>query len=316
MTADEPARPSLVIVGAASRDVDERDPRGWRLGGSVTYGALLAARLGARVGALVGVDPAAATEGHELDLLRLAGVDVRLVPLARGPVFDNVQTPRGREQIGHEGSDPLPPGALPEAWRDCDAFLLGPVANEIPDEWAEVPRADALLAVAWQGLLRRIEPGKRVIQVPARPGPLLARSDIGSVSVEDLRSGGRRLDELLPRAGQQLAITADEHGALCLRREETGLRVWKLPSIPVRRTVDTTGAGDAFHTTWFLGCLAGGPFGPVPLPPGRALHLAAIVGSLAVETYGLAGVPDRAMTAARIAELTRPAAGGRPAPPP
>jgi sugar/nucleoside kinase (ribokinase family) len=312
VTDDPSGRPSLVIVGAASRDLDERDPRGWRLGGSVTYGALLAARLGARVGALIGVDSAAATEGHELDLLRRAGADVRLVPLARGPVFDNVQTPRGREQIGHEGSDPIPPSALPEAWRDCDAFLLGPVANEIPDAWAASPRADALVALAWQGLLRRIEPGKRVVEVPARPGPLFARSDLGSVSVEDLRAGGDRLDRLLPRVGQRLAITADEHGALFLLRGETGLHIRKLPSIPVRRTVDTTGAGDAFHTTWFLGSLADGPFGPVPLPEGRALYVAAIVGSLAVETYGLAGVPDRTMTAQRIAELTRPAAATPP----
>lgn len=312
MSGPAATRPSLVIVGSASRDLDASDPRGWRLGGSVTYGALLAARLGARVGALVGVDTAAATQGHELDLLRLAGADVRLVPLARGPVFDNVQTPRGREQIGHEGSDPIPVEALPEAWRDADAFLLGPVADEIPDDWADLPRDDALVGVAWQGMLRRIDPGRRVVDLPARPGPLFARGDIGSVSIEDLRAGGERLDRLLPRPGQQLTITADEHGALHLQRERDGLRARRLPSVPSRRTVDTTGAGDAFHTTWMLGCLRDGPFGAQPLSPGRALHLAAVVGSLAVETYGLAGVPDRLMTARRVADLTRPAAASSP----
>ena len=48
------------MVGAAARDVDEADPRGWRLGGGVTYGALACARLGIRTAALVGVDPFAA----------------------------------------------------------------------------------------------------------------------------------------------------------------------------------------------------------------------------------------------------------------
>lgn len=292
-----------MIVGAAARDIDRTDPRGWRLGGSVTYGALLAARLGARVGALVGVDGEAAAHGHELDLLRLAGVDVRRVPLARGPVFHNVQTPHGREQYGFEASDPIPPDALPEEWRGAAAFLLAPVAGEIPADWADVPHADARVAVGWQGLLRRIEPGLLVVGLPARPGPLLARSDVGSVSVEDLRSGGDRLDMLLPRGGQELTITADEHGSLYIRRERDGLHMRRLPAVPVRQTVDTTGAGDAFHTTWFLGQLADGPFGPKPTPRWRALRLAAVVGSLAVETYGLAGVPDRAMTAARIAEL-------------
>jgi sugar/nucleoside kinase (ribokinase family) len=302
----EGLRPTLVIVGAAARDVDAKDPRGWRMGGSVMYGALLAARLGARVGALIGVDAAARAEGHELDLLRMAGADVRLVSLDRGPVFDNAQTPRGREQIGHQGSDPIPTAALPAEWRDCAAFLLGPVADEIPDEWAEVPRADALVALAWQGTLRRIEPGRRVVDLPARPGPLLARSDVGSVSVEDLRAGGDRLDRLLPRDGQELTITNDEHGAIHLRRDGDGFRMRRLPAVPVRRTVDTTGAGDAWHTTWFLGRIPNGPFGAEPLATGRALHLAAIVGSLAVETYGLAGVPDRAMTARRVADLTDP----------
>lgn len=303
MTSGGGTAPQIVIVGAASRDIDRDDPRGWRLGGSVTYGALLAARLGARVGALIGSDGEAAAHGHELDLLRLAGVDVRRVPLARGPVFDNVQTPHGRQQYGFAASDQMPPDALPEAWRDAPAFLLAPVADEIPPSWADVPRADARVAVGWQGLLRRIDPGQRVVALPARPGPLLARSDVGSVSVEDLRCGGDRLDLLLPRVGQELTITDDEHGSLYVRRERGGLRMRRLPAVPVRRTVDTTGAGDAFHTTWFLGQLADGPFGSEPPSRWRALHLAAVVGSLAVETYGLAGVPDRAMTALRIAEL-------------
>ena len=29
--------PTLVVVGAATRDIDAADPRGWKLGGGVTY---------------------------------------------------------------------------------------------------------------------------------------------------------------------------------------------------------------------------------------------------------------------------------------
>jgi sugar/nucleoside kinase (ribokinase family) len=142
------------------------------------------------------------------------------------------------------------------------------------------------------------------VELPARPGPLIARSDIGSVSAEDLRAGGDGLDRLLSRDGQELTITNDEHGAIHLRRDGDRLRMRRLTAVPVRRTVDTTGAGDAWHTTWFLARIPDGPFGEAPLATGRALHLAAIVGSLAVETYGLAGVPDRRMVARRVAELT------------
>ena len=65
--------PDIVVVGAASRDRVEDDPRGWRLGGAVSYAALAIARLGLRVGALVGADAEAAT-ARELDLLREAGL--------------------------------------------------------------------------------------------------------------------------------------------------------------------------------------------------------------------------------------------------
>src|SRR4051794_36337976 len=90
-----PAGPRIVVVGAAARDEAPNDPRGWRLGGGVSYSALTTARLGIPTAAIVGVDAQAARAG-ELDLLRLAGVDVRLVPLEHGPVFVNIERPQGR----------------------------------------------------------------------------------------------------------------------------------------------------------------------------------------------------------------------------
>ncbi|HEU0243626.1 MAG TPA: hypothetical protein VFQ75_06935, partial [Candidatus Limnocylindrales bacterium] len=53
--------PVVVVVGAASRDLTDEDPRGWRLGGGVSYSALALARLGVRTRALIGVDGPAAT---------------------------------------------------------------------------------------------------------------------------------------------------------------------------------------------------------------------------------------------------------------
>ena len=37
--------PDVVVVGAAARDIAPDDPRGWRLGGGVSYSALTTARL-------------------------------------------------------------------------------------------------------------------------------------------------------------------------------------------------------------------------------------------------------------------------------
>ena len=60
----------VLVVGSAARDVVHDDPRGWRLGGGVTYGGLTLARLGLRPRVLVGVDRLAADAeepGHEFE---------------------------------------------------------------------------------------------------------------------------------------------------------------------------------------------------------------------------------------------------------
>src|SRR6476659_9204833 len=67
--AASPSLPEVVVVGAASRDVVDDDPRGWRLGGGVSYSALAVARLGLPTRAVIGVDREAST-ASELDLLQ------------------------------------------------------------------------------------------------------------------------------------------------------------------------------------------------------------------------------------------------------
>ena len=50
--------PDVVVVGSATRDLSDEDPRGWMLGGGVTFGALALARLGLRTGVVLGLDAA------------------------------------------------------------------------------------------------------------------------------------------------------------------------------------------------------------------------------------------------------------------
>src|SRR5439155_9122108 len=83
--------PLALVAGAASRDIGDDDPRGWRLGGAVNYASLTLARLGVRTRALIGVDPAAGS-ATELDLLRDAGVEICRARLGQGPVFENIES--------------------------------------------------------------------------------------------------------------------------------------------------------------------------------------------------------------------------------
>lgn len=297
--------PQVVVVGAASRDIAADDPRGWRLGGGVSYGALTTARLGLRTAALVGVDGEAA-EAWELDLLREAGVDVRLAPLARGPVFVNIERPEGRLQLAHERSDPVPPEALPEAWRSASGWILAPVASELPDAWAAVPPAVATVAVGWQGLLRELVPGQPVRHLLPGPHPILSRADLVGLSRDDVE-GAVVLVELYDalRPGAALAITQGDRGGLVASGVSGGeLTLRHYPAIPSQRIVDPTGAGDVF-----LAALAAARIEP-RLVGGRIgqgfdLLLAAAAASLVLEGPGIAGVPSRAAVRERMAEGLR-----------
>ena len=294
--------PDLVVVGAASRDLSDSDPRGWTLGGGISYAALLAARAGLRVGALIGLD-ADARDASELQLLRDAGVDVRAVPLERGPVFTNVITAHGRFQLSHGTSDAIPPEALPGAWRAAPWVLLAPVAGEVPGSWADAVTtwrssggggtgARPAVAVAWQGLLRGLEPERPVEHLRAGPDPLFALADIASVSSEDLRAGSDALSTLVPHEGQELVVTSGAGGPLHLRRLPEGFEVRAYPIVPVPEAVDTTGAGDAFLVGWLVARIRGGANVAHDDSLAAEMLAAANLASLTVQGVGLAGVPD------------------------
>jgi sugar/nucleoside kinase (ribokinase family) len=301
----------VVVVGAASRDLAADDPRGWRLGGGVSYSALTTARLGLRTAALIGVD-APAADAEELDLLRQAGVDVRLVPLARGPVFDNQERPEGRLQLCHDRSDPLPTEALPAEWRDAPGWILAPVAVELPDDWASLPSAEATVALGWQGLLRELIPGEPVRHLAPAPHPIVRRADLVGLSGDDVDRADRLIDVYgAMRPGAMLAVTQGDRGGLIADGIEGGrLRLRHYPAVRSANPVDATGAGDVF-----LAALAAARIEPRlvggRLDRGWDVLLAAAAASLVVEGPGLHGVPGREAVRRRMAEGAMAGVAGR-----
>lgn len=297
-----PARLEVVHVGSAARDIAPDDRRGWRLGGGVTYAALTTARLGLRTAAVVGVD-AEAARAHELDALAAAGVEIRRVPLAEGPIFHNVETPAGRVQTVIAAGLPVPGRSLPRAWRDPMAWSLVPVAGEVGEEWVATARPGSIVAVAWQGMLRRLVAGRRVERVAPAANALLRRADLVGVSHLDV-DPDTALDALTGflHPGARLLVTQGGHGGL-LVTAGPDMAGNVLRYLPTRTDgeVDPTGAGDTFLAallaTLVRPALAGG--GGEPLAHG--LRFAAAAGSLAVEGIGLAGVPDLAAVARRRA---------------
>ena len=284
----------VVHVGSACRDIAPDDPRGWRLGGGVTYAALTTARLGLRTAAVIGVDRDA-QDAAELDTLRAAGVDTLLVPLPEGPIFHNQETPAGRVQTAIQAGVPLQPVPLPKSWLDARGWSLVPVAAEVPDAWAALPADDAVVAVAWQGMLRRLTRGQLVERIEPRTSALLDRADLVGVSRHDV-DPATDLDALvlLVRPGSRLLVTHGHAGGLLVRTDPSGARE-ALRYLPTGSDgeIDPTGAGDTF-----LAALLATVVRPSILGPRRGLgadlRFAAAAGSLAVEGVGLEGVPGLA----------------------
>jgi sugar/nucleoside kinase (ribokinase family) len=304
-------RGPLLVAGAATRDVDERDPRGWRLGGGVTYGSLAAARLGVKVRAVMGLDEQAAN-APEIDLLRSAGVELEVISLRRGPVFESHQSSAGRVLVARQVSDRLPADRVPAGWRASAAFLLAPVADELDEEWLGLLPSGSLVALAWQGLVRRLVAGRPVEHRPLQGGPLLRRADIAAVSAEDAAAGGVGLAQLLMRPGQQLAVTHGPHGAIHVERlpsragRGSPFRFRTVPAMPAAVATDPTGAGDVFLAAWVAASLAGRATGSA-VAPWRQLALAAAAASLTAEAGSLAQLPDLGAVCGRL--LRQPAAG-------
>lgn len=290
--------PDVVIVGAATRDLSDADPRGWLLGGGVTFSALALARMGIRTGIILGIDEQAAT-APELDLIREAGATIVEVPLERGPVFTNVETLSGRTQILGSTSDPIPVTALPSEWLEAGAWVFAPIASELPDEWAAVPLDGSCVALAWQGILRELQAGEVVRPKAPGPSPLLARADIVAFSRHDVPSDLRLRDIgswLAPHC--DVLLTAGLLGGMLLRFEDgrlVGARAY--PSVPSRKEVDPTGAGDTMLAGLVAARIASGP---EAAEQGRDLYLGAAASSLQVEGPGMNSVPKFAQLLGRI----------------
>ncbi len=286
------------------RDLTDDDPRGWRLGGGASYSALTTARLGLRTAAIVGVDALAST-ATELELLRAAGVDLRLVELREGPVFRNRETPAGRVQHWPARGHALPVPTVPRWWRHAGAWSLVPVASELGDEWASTVPSGTFTSLAWQGLLREQGPdGLTWRRAPSRSA-LLGVADLVGVSRQDLVPDTplRAITRLL-RSGAQLAFTDGYHGGELIRVTPDGrTRSVRWAAVPPDRLVDPTGAGDVF-----LAALLAAMVRPdLTVRAARRsigdLEFAAAAASLVVEAPGLLGVPDCAAVLARLERL-------------
>jgi sugar/nucleoside kinase (ribokinase family) len=279
----------FLAIGHITHD---RTPEGFRFGGTVSYAAVTAQRLGRRPGILTRgsperltsaqtpFPPANVTAPADSDL---AGIPIHLLPSPVTTTFVNQYEHGQRTQFIEAVAAPIQPADLPAAWAETPIVLLGPLVREIPTSWVSV-FSRSLVGLTPQGWMRQWDATGRVR--PAHwenAAEFLRGVDVVILSREDVGGDDAYLAALRRLACPQclMVVTDGWRGATLYRNGD-------IFTAPARATheIDPTGAGDVFATAFLIHLAE-------TRDPLTAVRFANIVASMSVEAPGMAAIPDR-----------------------
>lgn len=247
------------------------------LGGTATYAALTALRLGARVG----VHTSASYEPGLVDVLH--GVHVARIPAEYSTSFVNAYQVDGtRSQTVESVAERLAFDQILPEWRGAPLVHLAPVAQEVdPGLLDRFPRA--FLGVTPQGWLRAWDDDGVVRPTEWRDAQrVLRRANAVVVSETDVPDPA--LVAEWARVARLLVVTRGVHGCDVYHAGEDPTMPYRSPAFKVPRVADPTGAGDAFAAAYFWHLHQTGNWR-------EAADWANCVASFVVEKRGPAGVP-------------------------
>lgn len=269
----------LLAVGHVTWDrVDGKDV----LGGSVSYAALTAQKLGWDVAVLTA---AAADFAPERDLPGIA-VHAR-ASKATTRFMNRYDSSGARHQYLLSRADSVDVAGAPEAWRAPDALLLGSVASEIPRHAAAAFDAGVVGALA-QGWLRHFAADGAVSPQPwPDPAGDLLGVHVLFLSVHDVGGDVSKARDLLEHV-PIVALTRGWEGMDLMTRDG----VHPVPTLP-RPEVDPTGAGDVFAAAFVLRYRE-------TEDPLEAAAFASCAASCVVEGVGTTTLGDRAEVEQRL----------------
>ena len=272
--------PRLLAVGHVTWDW-LRDRQA--LGGSVSYAALAAQKLGWDVGILTAA-------GADFDAARdLPGVEVFRSPSPKTTQFTNFNAADGtRRQVLSSRAGDIDMGCLPDSWRDPEVLFLAPVVGELPGGMAAAFEATVVGAGA-QGWLRAFDAdGNVTAREWPDAGKDLAGVHVLILSQHDLPRAPERAREFLGFV-PIVALTRGWQGLSLYTRDG----VQEIPSLP-REETDPTGAGDVFAAALLVGYHETSDVA-------EAAAFAACAASCAVEGVGASSLGDREEVMRRLA---------------
>ena len=286
------AAPEFLTIGHVTRDLH---PDGsFSLGGTVTFAALTACRLGVVTAIVTCADAELLAEIP----VRLPGIGLAARPSPATTTFVNLYHEGFRTQYLRARADQLLLEDVPESWRDAPVVLLGPLAQELSPALVRLfpRRPGAIIAATPQGWLRRWDDDGRVWPTPwTAAEAILPLLDVLILSDDDLLpfAGGNRAeaDAILSRWSMQvplLVATDGRHGATLFQQGVSE----RFPAYPASE-VDPTGAGDVFAAAFLVHLYRHGN-------PREAVDFANCVASLSIEHEATTGIPTMELVTGRL----------------
>lgn len=270
-------RPEYLLLGHVTRDLTAE---GVALGGTSSYAARTARRLGKRTAVLTSFGP------DVPPLAALEGVVIRNLPDPGTTTFENVYREGDRQQRWLASARPLTFEAVPQQWRSAQIVHFAPVAQELSPSLAG-RFSGGLICATGQGWLRGKDPADRVIfQVHPVLMEALPSFDVFVLSREDVPGEKEALIRMLSAA--RLGVETRGHEGCRLYH---GAEVHDVP-VEMEPEVDVTGAGDVFAAAFFIRYQETGD-------PILAARFANACASLSVRDAGLFSIPTRSQVEAR-----------------
>lgn len=273
-------RPEFVVIGHVVRDLVAD---GWRPGGTATYAAVQAQRLGLEVGIVT-------SAGLDVDLAKeLPGVRLSVRRADVTTTFENVYEGGQRRQRVPAQAEPLEPDDVPLEWREARIVLVGPVCAEVAPGVGEI-FTNGLVGVAAQGWLRRLADDWRVQHQAWTGSPFWLAGRVLFVSEEDLGGSGVEFERW--RAEVPIVVLTDARRGARIYAEGRCRRIAGVPA----HEVDPTGAGDVFAAAFLVRYSE-------TEDVTEAARFASSAASASVEGTGSASVADREGIEARMARF-------------
>ncbi len=279
------------MIGHVCRDI--LPDGGLGLGGSVSYAATTALRMGCRVGVVTSAGPG-------LDLTEVfPGAQIACHRSASTTLFENIYQDGSRRQIIHRRADVITCKQIPQSWRSPAIVYLGSIDQEITAKVFHCFTDETLVGVMPQGFFRRWdEQGNISYSAWAPSEALLRRIDVLIISELDVPDPSRLVSEWEDLV-KIIVVTHADRGATVYHGGES----CQYPARPARE-VDPTGAGDVFTAAFLMILSETGD-------PCQAAAFANAAASFSVEGHGVTGIPLRHQVDQYLKDSDQ-----KPAPPP